>query len=368
MKGELTPSHGAVEEVEAIVRWYLEVAYGQWEGPGCLPYFADPARVGSFAVSLAKLRERDPQETFRLLIQTAMYQSRRDVDIMALQRSTPTRAVQALTSYTRLSTLVQRGRCEHLRSHDAFDAACDVRRDPSRGTSTCGHRPRTSCHVKDATVAIRRMGDMGKLPTSAWLHLGSAGVAGWLEEICRETGAPQDRAARMVDRISQIYKIGRKLASMFVSSLSVDELTPGFSPWSPDLDGRNLLVIDANVGRSVLMMRGSGPKSYEAMTGWLTAVSSRINLAALRPGLPRDSPRLVQQALYVFRSKSNRAARGDQCSHTPCNTCPSNICPFATQDEPAPPKRVVLARANDGLARNNVRKSATTTRIRSGVR
>lgn len=333
------PPRRVVAEVMRVVRWYLEVAYGRWEGPGCVPFFADQARVGAFAVDLDRLGRRDPDELFRMLIQFALYQSRRDVDIMANQRSTKVREAHALTSPTRLGLLVEGGRCENLRDRDLFDTSCDVRRDFVRGTATCTHRPRTPCHVKEATLTIRRMGDMGKMPTSAWLHLGASGMTRIFDQVCNTTNSPTARAVMLVGQLAQIHRIGRKLAAMFVSALSVDELSPGFAPWSPDVDGRELLVIDANVGRSVLLMRGEGAKTYDAMAQWLEAISSRIDLSCLRSTLPSYSPRLVQQALYVFRSKSNRSASGDPCASKVCPECPSTVCPFrATSTHTREPK------------------------------
>jgi hypothetical protein len=39
----------------------------------------------------------------------------------------------------------------------------------------CGTCPGTLCHVKDVMVVFNRMGDMGNLPTSAWLQLWKGG-------------------------------------------------------------------------------------------------------------------------------------------------------------------------------------------------
>ncbi len=323
------PSPRVVAEVRRIVRWYLDHAYGRSEGPRRRPYFADPARVGAFAVDLAALRRRDDAALFRLLVLMGLYQSRRDVDIMTIQRSMPARAATAMTSTTRLRVLVDGGRCEHLHAAQQFDERCDVARDLARGTARCGHRPRTPCHVKAATLAIGCMGDMGMLPTSAWLHVGNGGLRRWFDEACAATDAPTERTALLVERVASIRRIGRKLASMYVSALSVPELTPGFAPWSPEVDGSRLVVVDANVARVIdHLRRGRGPHTYEAMSAWLTAVADRIDLRALRAGLPAHSPRLVQQALYVFRSRSNRAARRDACATRACAACPSAACPF----------------------------------------
>ena len=79
-------STAVIQEIERVVGWYLETAYGRWEGPGTIPYYADAARIGRFAVDLDALAARDADALFQLLITMGSYQSRRDVDIMAIQR------------------------------------------------------------------------------------------------------------------------------------------------------------------------------------------------------------------------------------------------------------------------------------------
>lgn len=336
--------------MQGIVAWYLANIYGEFEGPGVVPYFADPARVGPFAVELDALRARDDRALFQLLVLMGLYQSRRDVDIMGIQRRMPVRAARALTSTTRLRVLVDEGRCEHLQSAAAFDGGCDVARDFARGVATCGQRPRSACHVKEATLAIRRMGDMGMLPTSAWLHVGRAGLGQWFREACVATPSPTERAELLVDRIAMIRRIGPKLARMYVSALSVPELTPGFAPWSPEIDGSRLVVVDANVGHVIgHLRRGRGPRTYARLASWLIAVADQIDLRRLRRDLPARSPRLVQQALYVFRSRSNRATRGDGCAQQPCQLCPSAACPFALNGR-VPQPRVRHSRHADDSA------------------
>ena len=46
--------------------------------------------------------------------------------------------------------------------------------------------------------------------------------------------------------------------------------------------------------------------------------------------LDQDTPRLVQQALYSFCSKSNRQANGIACSTDgpACSGCVLELCPF----------------------------------------
>jgi hypothetical protein len=325
----ITPA--TIEEIARIVHWYLDTAYGRWEGPGTVPFYGDPRRIGRFAVDLVALAARDSDAIFHLLITLGAYQSRRDVDIMAIQRSIGARRAAEMTSSSRLRVLVESSACAHTRDPDTFDRCCDVRRDLERDRSTCGARPRARCHVKDATAAIGRMGDLGKMPTSAWLHLGAGGPQRWFAEACLLDDDPHARARRLVARVSTLYRIGVKLASMFVTMLSVPELH-GSAAWAPEVDGSRIVVVDANVGRAInVWRRNRGPKTYAALARWLIAAADQINLSRMRSTLPRRSPRLVQQAVYLFRSRSNRAARGDACAVKPCSSCPSRVCPFLTR-------------------------------------
>lgn len=318
-----------VADLSAIVEWYLRNVYGRLEGPGCVPFFADASRVGSFAVDLDRLRCRDDTEMFRLLISLALFQSRRDVDIMAAQRRMSRTGIANLVSPRRLQTLIAAASCELMSDAARFDQRCDVRRDFSRERASCSHRPRTACHVKTATLAIRRMGDMGKLPTSAWLHVGRVGVSTIFREACAFETAPRARAALLVDAFTSVRRVGRKIATLFVSTLATNELNPGFAPWSPDVDGSDLTVVDANVARTVRHLLGRPDmNTYPEIADWLVCAAREIDLTKYRSDLPATSARLLQQALYSFGSRSNRAAASDPCASRACRRCPSTACPF----------------------------------------
>lgn len=318
----------SISTVERVVAWYVRNVYGKSEGPGCLPFFADARRVGSFSVSVAALQRRDEEALFKLLVLFSMYQSRRDVDMMRLQRALPRKDVIDLTSGRRLRTLVATTRCEALRDPDTFDSGCSVRRVFDRGTATCDRHPRTRCHVKAASVAISRMHDMGKIPTSAFLHLRDGGLSSLLRQAEEGFEQPGRRAEFLVKRLQAVHRIGRKLASMYVSALSVDELAPGFAPLAPEVDGRDTIVVDTNVARVIDSLQPDIADTYKARSEWVRVVARRIDLRRVRSDLPSYSPRFVQQALYTFRSESNRRGRGDPCAARPCATCPGRACPF----------------------------------------
>jgi len=159
-----------------------------------------------------------------------------------------------------------------------------------------------------------------------------------LAEVCSEEASPTKRAALLVDRFAAVHRVGRKLATMFVSALSTPALAPGLTPWFPDIDGNDLVVVDTNVARAVDTPREPGaPRTYDARERWVREQAAQLDLREFRPDLPRYSPRLVQQALYAFCSKSNRVARGDACSTraTACPGCAPAICPFAPSMEGA---------------------------------
>ncbi len=155
------------------------------------------------------------------------------------------------------------------------------------------------------------MGDMGKLPTSAWLLLWkSGGVREVLADVCRQEASPTKRAALLVERFARVHRVGRKLATMFVSALSTPALAPGLTPWFPDINGHELVVVDTNVARAVDALRDPGaPKTYDARERWVREQAAHLDLREFRRDVPSYSPRLVQQALYAFCSKSNRVAR-----------------------------------------------------------
>ncbi|HVV84203.1 MAG TPA: hypothetical protein VHE35_14120 [Kofleriaceae bacterium] len=319
------------------MRWYFG-AEGPGAEPAALPFYCDPARVGAFAVAPAALARGDEAALFRLFVTLSMYQALRDVIIMERQRALPAAAVARVADLRTLGRAIERHPCAAFRA-PAFAAACDIAKDGAR--VDCATRPGAPCPVKDATVAFHRMADLGKLPASAWLALwrdgdgadggGGAGLAGVLASVCRESPDPRTRAARMVARVSVVHRVGRKLASLYVSALSTPTLAPGLTPWFPALDGHDILVIDTNVARAVDRLRPPGaPRTYDAREQWLRAQAAQIDLRALRPDLPRTSPRLVQEALYAFCSRSNRSARGDRCAiaASSCERCDRRICPF----------------------------------------
>ena len=329
MRAERRPTTRAV--LDAIVGWYAARVYGRIEGDGVVPFYCDPARVGAFAVEPALLAAGDDRAVFRLFVALAMYQSRRDVDIMAIQRAMPRRAAEAMLAPRRLELAVEASACRQLRAAAIFDGGCSVYRVPAAGVSTCRERPRTACHVKDATAAIGRMGDMGKLATSAWLRLrddGDGGFAGRFARVCAAVAEPAARADALVDDLASFYRVGEKLATFVVSALATPELAPGLTPWHPAVDARHLVVVDANVARITDALRPRGPRTFGARAAWWRTQAAAIDLRRHRPTWPRTSARLVQQAAYWFGSRSNRDAAGLPCPAPAATGCGIPTCPY----------------------------------------
>jgi hypothetical protein len=321
----------AIASLRRIVAWYFAKVYGVREGPGVIPFYCDPRRVGGFAVNREALAAGDNDALFKLFVGLSMYQARRDVEIMRQQRGMAPSTVVSLASRRRLRQLVAGTNCDALAGHDVFDMTCDVRK--ASGAVDCGHRPGLACHVKEATGQLRRMGDSGKLPTAAWLRLWrDAGVRRLFDEVTQVTSDPAQRADLLVSRFQAVPRIGRKLATMFVGVLSTPSLAPGLTPWFPAVDGYSLVVVDTHIVRALDRLRPSkAPRGYEARARWVKRQAVRLDLREFHPGVPGYAPRLVQQALYHFGSKSNRTHAHDECAArtAPCADCVTRLCPFA---------------------------------------
>jgi hypothetical protein len=318
-----------------VARWYFERRVAT-----PLPFYCDPSRVGAFAVDPDDLAAGSDAAVFRLFVTLSMYQALRDVVIMRQQQSLPRALMRVVGDLAVVKRSIARHECPMLRTADAFEG-CNVSKVGE--VVDCGTCPGTVCHVKDATVVFKRMGDMGKLPTSAWLLLWKGGVREVLAEVCRAEASPTKRAALLVEGFARVHRVGRKLSTMFVSALSTPALAPGLTPWFPEIDGNQLVVVDTNVARAVDALRAPGaPMSYDSRERWVREQAARMDLRVFRPELPAYSPRLVQEALYTFGSKSNRVAHGDPCAGraTPCAACTPTLCPFVVVKRARPTEGV----------------------------
>ena len=156
------------ELIRSTVHWYVDGAER-----ARVPFYCDPHRVGGFAVSPEALAAGDNASIFGLFVTLSMYQALRDVVIMRQQRLLPQISLRAITDLDFVKRSIARHTCTALRSADSLEKECDVAKYGK--VVDCGTCPGTACHVKDATVVFNRMGDMGKLPSSAWLRLWKGG-------------------------------------------------------------------------------------------------------------------------------------------------------------------------------------------------
>lgn len=326
---DFSKEHFKVEPVLArVATWYFSYVYGRWEGPGVVPFYCNAGLIGHFAVTPEELREARPATIFKVFITMSMYQARRDVLIMDQQRKMPLTTVLELTDPNKLQELSEFYSCEYFASASLFEQYCNVYK--REGNVDCEHRTGLPCQVKSASVALLRTGDMGKLPTSAWLYLGKQGLLlEVLAHVKKATKNPGKRAELLVDHFSAVYRVGKKLATMFVSALSTPALAPDLAPWFPEIDGSSLVVVDTHVARAVdLLRKTKTPHTYEARAVWLQKQAKSIELSKFNSEVPNYSPRLLQQALYMFGSKSNRRERRDPCAVNGCTCGIPELCPF----------------------------------------
>lgn len=316
--------------LRSVLAWYFTGEGVPSGGSDQRPFYCDPRCVGAFAVSPDELADGTEGAVFHLFVALSMFQALRDVVIMRQQRSLSRASIRVIADATVMKRSIAQHQCSALRSLDTFKDGCDVAK--VGGRTDCRRCPGAACHVKQATVIFNRMGDMGKLPTSAWLGIWrGGGLSRLLAQVSRDEASPTMRASLLVDRFARVHRVGRKLATMFVSALSTPALAPGLTPWFPGVDGNELVVVDTNVARAVDALREPGaPRTYDARQRWVRQQASQVDLRDFRADLPKYSPRLLQQALYAFCSKSNRIAHGDGCAErtTPCAACAPALCPF----------------------------------------
>jgi hypothetical protein len=319
----------ALGTLSRIVSWYFSSVYGQREGPGLLPAHCDSAKVGHFAVDPDRLKQAEASSLFKLLIAQAMFQALRDVVIQRQQRAMTASEVQVVAELGFLKPALAKHPCSALRSFSDLAQGCNVYKLGK--VVDCQLLPGVPCHVKQATAVFRRMGDMGKLSSSALLLFWSDGpTTPAFDQYLSQDGTATQRAEALVVALSKVHRMGEKLANMFVSALSTPALFGDYSPWYPQVDGNELVVVDTNVARAVELLRPKGARTYQAQAAWLRERARELDLRYYHADVPSYSPRLLQQALYRFCSKSNRVDAEDPCATSPgkCESCAPLLCPF----------------------------------------
>lgn len=289
--------------------------------------FCDPHRVGHFAVDLDHVRRGEASALFRLLVATTMFQRRQDVQIMRVLRGISLKDATELASAGTLLRLIDETDCDHGRSTAALRESCDLSKD-SRGEGTCGRDPERPCHLKRHTVLLKRYCHFGKVPSSAALALHEAGAADLADlraAVLRRIEAPHERARALEEALSRAWRVNDKIAAMFLSMLCNPDLTPGAAPWSDGIDWTRFVVIDSNVDLFLSRTGYGGPWTYDARRTFLQRLAERVDLQKMKPSLRRYNPRIIQQALYLFMSVTNRRASEKDCMHTgphACSACP----------------------------------------------
>ncbi|EDM77790.1 hypothetical protein PPSIR1_38449 [Plesiocystis pacifica SIR-1] len=319
-----------------ITRWYLDRYHGTDEDVGTASMFCDRRRVGHFAVSRRALARGSGDALFRMLIATTMFQRRQDAQILRVLRGISKEHTYELTDSRRLLSLADDSRCPHLKSNATLLEACDLSKDPVTKQGRCGARPRTPCHLKQHTVLLKRYGHFGKVPTSVALTLreGSAdSLAELREQVLGEHDDPLERAVALERRLSKAWRVSDKISAMFLSAVCNPDLCPGLSPWAEGVDWTRYVVIDSNVDLFLTGTGYPGPWTYNKRREFIQRLAKRVDLEQMKPGLQRFNPRIVQQALYLFMSISNRRAAKLDCAHEAprsCEACPGplkSLCP-----------------------------------------
>jgi hypothetical protein len=208
---EVVPRSVRASELARVIRWFAESG-----SPQGIPFYCDPKRVGTFAVAPADLAAGCDKALYRVFVTLSMYQARRDVLIMRHQRALPRVRMLLVADATFVERSVGRHECPVLRRPESFERDCDVWKKGD--IVDCNRAAGAPCHVKDATAVFNRMGDMGKLPTSAWLRLWKdSGVRALVAKVCREEPSPTRRATILVERFATVHRVGRKLEQRHVS-------------------------------------------------------------------------------------------------------------------------------------------------------
>lgn len=338
-KGQRKPRPTAcqVRSTNAVVGWYLQRSHLPGYDNGFLPMFCDRERVGPFAVRKVDALAGRPAALFKMLVATAMFQAQRDVQVQRILTEMPAADACLLSSKKRLLVRAQETGCSQLSSNSALLSGCDLGKDPVTKKGFCSRHPRRACHLKQDTEVLRRYGNFGKMPTSIALVLRETGAKDLRDlrrRVLLRTEGPRQAALELEAELCRAWRVDKKLANMFLSAISNPDLCGGTAPWSEGIDWTWFVVIDRNVDRFLEGVGYLGPWTYEARRRFLLALARKIDLRG--PGHKpqnRYNPRLMQQALYAFMSRSNRRANLADCCHEGeqvCRQCPAQLSKICT--------------------------------------
>lgn len=123
--------------------------------------------------------------------------------------------------------------------------------------------------------------------------------------------------------------MNQKIASMFLSMITNPDLSRGMAPWTRGIDWTHYVVVDSNVDLFLASIGYNGLGTYDARRDFIRELARGIDLTEFDGPLQSYNPRLVQQAMYLFMSTTNRRAAAADCMHmapSACATCPRVLC------------------------------------------
>jgi hypothetical protein len=293
--------------------------------------FCDAASVGPFAADQGAIAAGDGSSLFKVLVATAMFQRRQDQQILRILRGMAPAVASEIVDAGRLKALATHSPCPHAKTVEELRERCDLAKDATTGEGTCGQRPGQPCHLKVHTVALKRYGHFGKVPTSIALSIVEAGagdIAGLFERVVRTERTRAARAAALESALGSAWRVSEKIASMFLSAVTNPDLSPGATvPWAARVDWTRFVVIDSNVDLFLASIGYRGLGTYAARRAFVRAAAARVDLRRFDRRLRPFNPRIVQQAMYLFMSRTNRLALAADCAHVGASAC--RRCPAA---------------------------------------
>lgn len=328
-----TPSSLPTDEqrrvTSLVTRWYLALYHDTPQDPGVGRMFTAPAAVGAFAVSAAALAAGEPAALFRVLVATVMFQRRQDQQILRVLRGISAEDADELSSPRALLGLADACACERGTSLEALLRGCDLHKDAA-GQGACAAASDVACALKRHAVLLKRYGHFGKVPTGLALVLREHGVAD-LAELRRwalsEAESPADASARLEGALRRAWRVSDKIAAMYLSMLANPDLCPGLAPWAEGLEHARWVVVDSNVDLFLASIGYSGTGTYAARAAFVRELASGVDLAEVKPSLQSYNPRVIQQAMYLFMSVTNRRVLSQDCSRVEgaCVRCPEEL-------------------------------------------
>ena len=306
-KVALQPTTSQIRKTRDVVRWYLDLYYGTVFDLGTIPMFCDYALVGHFAVELEQIKQADPETLFKLLITVAMFQRLRDSHVLGILRSVSLVDTRELTNLDTLIYLTQSCRCINAKTNDSLIQLCDLNKDSATKQGSCSTASEYPCYLKRHTELLRRYGHFGKVPTSAALVISEYGdLEGLRVKIFSDTPDPSERATLLCEALSKTWRVSHKISAMYLALLTVPNMGIDNPPWMEGVDWRHFVVIDRNVDAFLASIQYSGQGSYSARRSFIQRLATEVPLNAYRGALAENNPRLVQQAMYLYMSESNR--------------------------------------------------------------